>query len=173
MQDDAAAAKAAAKAALEEKEDEEAMARGFIAIVRHLRAHAATVDAALEAEKRAKATALQLKAKEAKARTDSAARQPQVAEVPKIETCGCLTCKNNNNPRAPNGMRRGEWPCRSARRSAMCRLKRRLRATVARQHGAPKPSFFIGSVLRISRTPRCAVGTATSPTMHACCAGSC
>ena len=69
---------------MEEKEDEEAMARGFIAIVRHLRAHAATVDAALEAEKRkAKATALQLKAKEAKARTDSAARQPQVAEVPK------------------------------------------------------------------------------------------
>ena len=93
MQDDAAAAKAAAKAALEEKEDEEAMARGFIAIVRHLRAHAATVDAALEAEKRAKATALQLKAKEAKARTDSAARQPQVAEVPKIVTCGCRTCK--------------------------------------------------------------------------------
>jgi hypothetical protein len=83
VQDDAAAAKAAAKAAVEEKEDEEAMARGFIAIVRHLRAHAATVDAALEAEKRAKATALQLKAKEAKARTDSAARQPQVAEVPK------------------------------------------------------------------------------------------
>jgi hypothetical protein len=107
VQDDAAAAKAAAKAALEEKEDEEAMARGFIAIVRHLRAHAAKVDAALEAEKRAKATALQLKAKEAKARTDSAARQPQVAEVPKIETCGCLTCKNNNNPRAPDGMPAG------------------------------------------------------------------
>jgi hypothetical protein len=75
---------AAAKAALEAKEDEEAMARGFIAIVRHLRAHATAVDSAMEAERQSKALeAAKAKAK-AKAnvtlRADSEVRQPKVEE---------------------------------------------------------------------------------------------